>query len=361
MKKNVAVRVLCLIIAGVVLGSAVTVAAFMGSPYEILKKAVLDAITYRNATVQGQMIISVDGRKVDEIKLYYVEGDDAFLNYDFDRNGDIVGYRYSTKGLNISGGYFAVVNFPWHSANVFSTDRYWYERGNFSLLSPDERNSHRIQFMELLLDTLVGDLKNNITMSSEDDIRLISGTLTESQVPELAKAGIDLLAESSGIRLVQGKSLAINYVHGEAKVDTDGNLLSINANARATATDILGNRRVIEVKATINFSDIGTSYPLCPIPGARQLLTPEYLKNRFGSESVMVHFTQNEDGSINEESITTAYPKGSGHYEIKEFKDGFIQVWVKEEYEIKVEDGLISLQIKEEVDEGIDENIIDED
>lgn len=333
MKKNVAVRVLCLIIAGVVLGSAVTVAAFMGSPYEVLKKAVLDAVTYRNATVNGQITVIFDGEIVGERKLYYVEGDDAFLSYNFDEKGDIEGYHYSTKGLSISGGYyFNVVGFPWHSANIFAKDGYSNERGEFSLLSPDERYSLRIRFMELLFDALVGDLKNNITMSSENGLRIISGTLTENQIPELVKAYLDMHIEglNNGADFeneelqallpeeVPLKSLVINYIHGEVKVDAAGNLLSINADGRYTTTNILGNREVIEVIVTIDFSDIGTSNPSCPIPGARQLLTPEYVKSRFGSESVLVNFTQNEDGSINEMSITTTYPRGLGsHYEIK--------------------------------------------
>lgn len=413
MKKNVTVRVLCLVVAIVVLGSAVTVAAFMGSPYEILKKAALDAVTYRNATVEGNITMTFDGAVVESSKMLYVQGDEAFLNYNFDKDGNITGFDYSDSGLKVATGYLAEDGAQWYFGNVNSSDDgYRGGRGGLSMLSSEDRNSPKMRFMELVLDALVGDLKNNITMSSEDNIRLISGTLTESQVPELVKAGIDLICEQQGSyyyfenrdlsfdgkeylyeersleqdkhtvttttwkQLVRSltpeeaeafadgtfydnydqkaqegfcgfssldgvtylnegsriivnestaplsradlegkdpldipmKNLTINYIHGEAKVDAVGNLLSVAINGTFTITNIVGDIHTAEFKVTANFSDIGVSDPVCPIPGAQQLLTPEYLRTLFENEYVGFYFTLNEDGSINGDSITTTYP-----------------------------------------------------
>jgi hypothetical protein len=263
-----------------------------------------------------------------------------------------------------------------------------------------------MRFMELLADALIGDIKNNITMSSSGGVRLIQGRLTESQIPELVKAGIDVIIEQSGNRyydwnesVVGGeyiweqitigsdgmktvnvykqkarpmsadeekawnngtyydvygsddygisyiddiyyillssrelaesytapatlddiaeirdfwympmKSLAINYLHGEAEVDANGDMLSFKADAKLTIVNIFGDTNVIELNAGMNFTDIGTSEAVCPIPGAEQLLTKNYMQNNFGSYYGYVYFTLNEDGSINASSVTTTYP-----------------------------------------------------
>jgi hypothetical protein len=274
------------------------------------------------------------------------------------------------------------------------------------MLSPEERNSSKVRFFELLADTLTGDLKNNVTMTVDNGARTISGTLTESQIPELAKAFVDMAVERSGERYTyndlgfegdervfeqinisngvktvttrkQGvrpltpeeteawdkgrlyfnsgeqnygifvddgdyylntsqeeivseysapatredypndgsydtlplKDLTVNYLHGEAEIDADGNLLSVDFSGTATGIDIFDGVNTIEMNIYARFTDNGTSDPVCPMPGAEELLTPENMKARFGSSGyVGVYFTLNPDGSINADSITTKHP-----------------------------------------------------
>ena len=54
MRKNVKVRIVCLLVSLVMLSGAVAAAAIMGSPYEILKNAVLDTATMNNVTMETQ-------------------------------------------------------------------------------------------------------------------------------------------------------------------------------------------------------------------------------------------------------------------------------------------------------------------
>ena len=405
MKKSVKVRLLCLIVAIVMLSGAVAAVAFLGSPYEILKKAMLDAMTYRNVTEESIRTVTVNGILIEESKTHYIIGDDSSLSYRFDENGDISGYDYSSRKLNLyDAGIFTDDGAQWHcaSANVYDYDSF-YRTGSFALFEPEDRNSAQLRFIELLFDVLVGDLKNNVTMTSANGIRHIRGTLTDSQVPELVKAGIDILVEQSGsyysdisdvsfdgkeyvferiyiehdvktvevwkknVRpmtsdeleswhngtfyentgkeywdttcingtsyLVEGpaecvseyrvpvtradypnngdplevpiKSLVIDYIHGEAEIDMDGNLLYFDIVVTATATDVFGVVNVIDYKAGARFSDFGTSNPVCPIPGAEQLLTAEYIEKHFGNPRTNVYFTLNEDGSIDAGSVTT--------------------------------------------------------
>lgn len=412
MKKSVKVRVICLITAALVLGGAVTVAAVLGSPYETLKNALLDVLFSRNATEEGFLTVTVNGIVEQDSKFHTIQGDDSSLTYYFNNDGDVTGYRYSSNGLMV-GPYGAVSSdgliwsSQWYRAHATPQYDNYYERtGQFAMFGPDERGSSQTRFFELLADALVGDLKNNITMTSENGIRYIRGTLTGSQMPELVKAGVDMLIEQSSyyrniredvsfdgkeyvyrtIELSRGEkiisnwkvsvrsmtaeekedwengtfysrttdlfwgvthiddnpyimqsaetrideytvpatpddysyvystldipmqSLVIDYVHGEAEVDMDGNLLYISVTGTATAVDIFGAVKAIEVKAASRFYDIGTSNPACPIPGAELLLTPDYMNSHFGNPYIGVYFTLSDDGSINPESVTTTYP-----------------------------------------------------
>ena len=200
MKKSIAVRVLCLAVASVVLTGAVAVAAVMGSPYETLKRAVLDAVTYRNVTLESSMTVTVNGEPVTEEKSHEIYGDAGSMRYYFDQNGDPNRFSYFAHGLTLQPGYTAEDGTQWYYANVYPRERFTFshERSSVAMISPQDRDSSRMRFMELVADALIGDLKNNITMSSGDGVRLIRGTLTESQVPELAKVGLDMLAEQSG-------------------------------------------------------------------------------------------------------------------------------------------------------------------
>ena len=407
MKRSVKVRVISLIVATVVLGGAVTAAAFMGSPYETIKKALLDAMTYRNATMESQVSMSVNGVQMESSKSYSISGDNSSLRYYFDANGDAIGYNYYASSLQVAPAR-TDTDTQWYYAQVYPGNNYYVSRNSeFAMLSPEDRNSAQMRFVELLADLIVGDLKNNIAMTSESGIRKISGTLTGSQVPELVKAGIDVLIEQSGgyhglqndvsfdgevyiyeqMNIQRGiktvrvwkqtveamseedmaawengryyykpyednycgaiyidnkpyhaigpqeiidectipatradygtvvnpmdlpmKSLVIDNIHGEAEVDANGNLLYLSVNGAATVTNIFDDVSVIELSAVFRFSDVGTSNPACPIPGAEQLFTEDYMKNKFGTGNIGVYFKLNPDGSIDEGSVTTAYP-----------------------------------------------------
>jgi hypothetical protein len=333
-KKSVAVRVLCLVVASLVLGGAVAYAAVTGSPYETLKKAALDALTFRNATTEGWGKMYVNGNLQMAEKIYIVESNSAYLEYNYDDSGDYRGFRYSAGDLSIHD-ISMYDGTHWYTGYI-DPGGYQYWRGSgMAIFSSEDRESAYMRFIEILADVLIGDLKNNITMSSSGGVRYVHGTLTENQVPEIVKAGLDMIVEQSssyGFNYdtrdeltredfdgydpleIPMKSFTINYVNVEAEIDADGNLLKIDVDGKATTTDIFDKINEIEVDFSMRFSDIGTSDPVCPIPGVEQLLTAEYIQEHFGSGYMSFYFTLNADGSINEDSITTTYPGELGAY-----------------------------------------------
>jgi hypothetical protein len=402
MKKNVLIRVSCLAVAATVLVSALAVAAYLGSPYETLKKAVFDAMVVRNVTIEGAASISVNGEVWRQEKSFAIHGDTGYLSQSFDRDGNPSGFHFSTDGLFIHPTYTASDGTQWYYADTWPHRR--SNRGTIVSMTPEERNSAAVRFAEVLIDAVVGNLKNNITMSSQNGIRRVQATLTESQVPELLKLGIDLMLEQSGyhylgrrdigfngteimwevshvlrgmktvatykqpVRVMTDEDragmrdgsfwdnknhhfgtsyfngveyvitgwqepvsdytvpvtpadfdgyeamsipmsgLTIHYARGEAEIDSDGNLLSVDVSGSATAVSIFGESNLLELQVLLTFSDIGTSDPSSPVPGVKELLTPEFMTALMGHEYGGVYFTLNNDGSINAASVTTMHP-----------------------------------------------------
>ena len=193
------VRLLSLIVALVVLGGAVGYAAIMGSPYDTVKKALLDALYYTNVTIEGEAVISINGMVFEIEKIHNIVDDNGSLSYSYGPGGETSVFFYNSEGLNVNGyADFWGGDTPWYSASIYQRNAGYSRRTSYGMLNVDERDSAQMRFMELLVDVLVGDLKNNVTMSSKDGIRIIQGTLTESQIPELVKAGIDVLVEQQG-------------------------------------------------------------------------------------------------------------------------------------------------------------------
>jgi len=467
MKKSVKVRIISLVLALTVLGGAVTAAAIMGSPYETLRTAILDAMTMRNVTADMNMSITVNGEIIHEVGLRHIQGDNGSLSFETISSDGIVesdGFVFSNQNMEVTpfnthgrmGTNAAEGN--WYRARVFDGTYRAVNSSPFGMLTPEDRNSSEMRFAELLIDLLVGDMRNNISMTSVNGVRRIRGSISEHQVPEIVRAGIDMVLErthhntvatrteflsASGTEVIsevisvdyrQGltyittwtspvtlttlvadessvpgssvpgpgmvvfesihgfravevsdhkdvwigeifyfdgdvfvatgpsersesnrpfipsdfdgvhpleipiQSFVINRVTGEGTVDNDGNLLAFDVGGLFTATNILGQANEIEMNISLQFSDIGTSNPSNPIPGADEILSRRNLQAHLGHRtgSMMVFFTLNDDGTINEESITTMSPMNSSTVRVFEPENVILDM-VEEETEYQDE------------------------
>ena len=197
MKNSVKVRIICLIVALVMLSGAIAYAAVMGSPYVVLRDAVLDALTERNVTAEGSLRLYLNGELMEFQQIQYVVGDDAWRETIFDADGNPTSFSFGTNYLRLNLAHEDIDGMRWYSAHV-SPDMMWGGRSpGIEIFTLEDRNSPQMRFGVLVLDALVGDLRNNITMSSSGGVRTLRGTLSEHQVPELVRAGIDLLLAST--------------------------------------------------------------------------------------------------------------------------------------------------------------------
>ncbi|MDR0469006.1 MAG: hypothetical protein LBH09_03425 [Peptococcaceae bacterium] len=212
MKKSTRIRLIAMAVALMMLCGAITYAAINGSPYETLKRAVLNALTYGNKTIEGYALATFGDRREEQWS-YGINGDDSSLEYHFDEDGNIISYTYTTAGLRISSVYVADDGIQWYQAFVHRAYDD-FRAGIFSVINPDDRYSATMRFAELLADTLVGDLKNNITMSSSGSVRHISGMVTDSQMPELFRAGVDVLIEQANSSATHSEQHTVSFDEG---------------------------------------------------------------------------------------------------------------------------------------------------
>ena len=316
------VRVICLAVAGVVLTGALALAAVNGSPYERLKNAVLDAMTYTNVTIQGEAKVSFNGEVYEIDRIHEVISDTGRIEFYYNSLGEPDRFFYNSDGLQIRPSVVSADGTQWYVANRVRNSSSW----NSFTLTPEERSSAQFRFFELLVDLMIGDLKNNFTMSTNDGITRVSGTITHNQLPEIIRLGIDMVLEEErrwyredfGVREdyshpmhIPIQSLTINRISGDADIDDQGNLIYVDIYVSVTVINVFGDSNDVEFTAAVSFSDIGTSVVQSPVPGVAELITREFMESQFGTVyNLSVYFTRNADGSINSESVTTTWPGG---------------------------------------------------
>jgi len=330
MKKRISTRVLCLLIALAMLTGALMVSAINGSPYETLKNAAINAIFYDNVTIEAEFVLRVDGQVHERSWIQTQIGDEGTFSLESTEslnNWSIPGERMSFRNqdLMINEATVTEDGTMWfsarrHSGGWSSNSPGYYMFGNAG------RNSNQLRFMELLADLVVGDLKNNFTIGSHgDNLRRVSGAITESQLPEIVRVLIDMAVEEqyrwrsqreytrgdfNHVLEIPVRSLDINRITLSADIDNYGNLIYINGEALVTIENIFGDVHEIAAELTANFTDIGTTVSSGPFADAIELFTEAFFE-RYTSSAVRwstIFFTLDENGNVNLESITEQRP-----------------------------------------------------
>jgi len=323
MKRSIKVRVVALCTAAAILTGALAVSAVGGTPYEVLKNAVINAFMQENFTMEAEVTLRQNGQVIEHQRNRMVQDGTHQLNETFfsDR---ATSFNYESDRLRMHNIFVGSDEEQWFSVReVHDHDHRWDNR----ILTPEVRHSAQFRFAELLIDLAVGDLKNNIHMENIDGYRRITGSVTQSQLPELLRLGIDMMVEQnlrwSGDWQREDfaysweapiQNLTIDRINGTAEVDANGQLRNIFGHATITAENIFGEVNTLEADMRIIFTEIGTSRPRAPIADLYSVFTPGFTERLTGNIFGNVFFTLNDDGSVNQDSITDLWPGSQRWY-----------------------------------------------
>jgi len=339
MKKRISTRAICLLVAAIMLVGALTVSAINGSPYENLKSAVINALFNENFTLEGEFTIKVDGHVQERewVRSYFstesrleIGGGESFrLPGDAEPTRSHERISYETRYFRINpvftGGYdtqWYSVSRPWRNHDAGFPSSLGHE-----MFGTAGRNSNYLRLAELVVDLFVGDLKNNLTMSSRDGVTSISGAITESQLPEFARIVIDIAIDEQlrwrnidtlrredfdgrPVLDIPMRSVTIDRIQGNADIDGDGNLTYVNVLGIATFETIFGDTYVVEIGGVMRFTDIGTTVPGNTFAGAREMFD-EHFSTPWQHRQLF--FTLDENGNIDIDSITDQWPQWTRH------------------------------------------------
>jgi len=310
------------------LTGALMVSAINGSPYETLKNAAFDALFLDNLTLEGEVSLTVDGQVQEQAWIMTQIGNDSTFTRERSESPrmgwDSYHISYANQELRINHATITNDGTQWYSVRRMGGGHISHSPG-YEMFGTAGRNSNQLRLAELVIDLFVGDLKNNLTISSQgDDMRRVSGAITGSQLPEIVRVLIDVALDEmnrfntreytredfidSHVLEIPIVSISIDRISGHADIDSDGNLRSVVGSVVVTIQNIFGDTHEIEGAIDLSLSDIGTTMTESPFPGASELFTEELFLELAGRRNGTLYFTVDEDGNINQGSITDRWP-----------------------------------------------------
>jgi len=333
MKKRPAARLICLIVAATILTGTLTVAAINGSPYDILKTALFDAVMFENVTLDGEFTMRVNGVVDNTQRARVVHTSQSALSFysTFDRNlGARESVNFDSPELSLSTSTHGPYQGVWYSVTVRGqqdiANRADWRRTTIGGMSADERYSNWFRLAEVGLDLVVGNLRNNISISHHGDgVRRVGGAITESQIPEIVRILVDIGAEESyrragsfqrrdgdGVFDIPMRSMIIDRVSGHADIDAMGRLIYFHGLTAVTVVDMFGVVSAVEFEVNLHFSDFGTSVPYIPVPGVAELFTLDFVElHTENAWNRRLHFQLDAFGNIDQSTITDQWPRGN--------------------------------------------------
>lgn len=194
-KKKYFTTAVCLAV-GIVLLTGSALANFENaSGYSKVKKGALSLRSAENLTAQMDYEILLNGNRVDSAEVYQqFDNDGAVSSYNKEAYGDYSSETWIQDGYKISH----LPTLEEYSYSLAKADSKGFN-GGYVNASDEEKavQDKTINFFELLCDTLVGDLKNNVVLESSDaGNSTYSISLSKEQVPELVNAGLSMLSGS---------------------------------------------------------------------------------------------------------------------------------------------------------------------
>lgn len=240
--------------------------------YEVGKSAVKGLMSNENYTANLEIKMSVDGNEIAKTVITEL----------YDRNGDVKLNKTEKNESNTSyianseyssyyqdGSYITTSNYSDDEVHtsIYTGDIYM-GRGSFDMADTmDEKDKETsdkiIHFTELVCDTMIGDLKNNIVyVSGDDNSSTYELSLDAVQIPEVVNAGLSAMFSSMNRYdtrdpyMILGTSPIVKSAFLKFTVDEQGRLTNGTANITMCGN---GHEAAIDVAGTI--SDYGTTKP----------------------------------------------------------------------------------------------------
>ena len=233
---------------GMVLGVTVLAGATFASyntsnGYDVAKTAVKGLMKNENYTANMTTKISLDGKEIssDTLKELYDRNGDVKIN----KENKVSSYDYNSEYREF--------------------DKFYTEDAN-----EDKRNQKMVNFVELIGDTMIGDLKNNIIyVSGDDNSSTYEMNLDAIQIPEVANAGLSAMFseniadsdDDSDPYILLGTDPIVKNVSVKFTVDNEGRFTNLNAEASMVGNDSNGEKHEATVNITLDMSDYGTTKP----------------------------------------------------------------------------------------------------
>lgn len=260
----------------IILATAAAANYSTSNGYGVLKNSLLGMRGLENYTLNLGVKVNYD-----DVELYGVSsaaevadnGANAYTksdNYAYDAPNSTYSYeRWSQDGKEIShtsnGNYYS-----WESAYGINP------LSKTILTGSEEQDAKIIRFAELLTDTFVGDLKNNVTYTGgDDDCSNYSISLDSIQIPELINAGVSLAfstityennIDSDNDEILPmiaslGNDAYTESINGSFRVNSDNSFRDGTISATLAGKDDNGEVHRMTITMELALSNVGTTVP----------------------------------------------------------------------------------------------------
>ncbi|WP_027398680.1 hypothetical protein [Anaerovorax odorimutans] len=255
-RKKHFMTLVCLIVGMLVLTTTVYANFDDANGYSNYKNALKQlAFEENNFTADYDMTLTIDGKEMmNNIGNYKCS------------DGNSSSYQKNTDSLNED-------DYVWEDCTYREGDKvynydirnnsyYFYNSGNKNgtLIPLDDATSKKaVRFAELLTDTIVGDLKNNVVLeSSKDGISNYTINVSGNQIPEIVNAGLSLMFTAGNnnsdyedeVFSKFGNDPYIDNVNVKVSLDEQGRIVKNSMEATLS-----GNNHNAVLKANLKVSD----------------------------------------------------------------------------------------------------------
>lgn len=277
-KKKRMTIITCIVTGTCILAGSAFANYSTSNGYGVYKDALKKLIGTDNYTMGMNVKISAGGQDFDAVSVvekYDADGEvtssrtESSTNFD----GTVSEYKTVTKN-NIN------YNFNSHDeSGNWSSYKSYGNSAMFAVADEDKETVDKVtKFVELLTDTVVGDLKNNFVYISdtENGGAKYSIALDSIQIPELINAGISALCSvnrTSGSEEYMNdisytnpdyyfyNDTSVKSVKCDFEVDSQGRLVNNNIVVEFESLGTDSEKHSLVVNMNLNMSDYGTTVP----------------------------------------------------------------------------------------------------